>query len=117
LGIDKLIEFCSNKVGVTEEFPFNEDTLVFKVGGKIFCLLNLVPPHTINLKCNPEKVITLIEEHEEISPGYHMNKKHWITVDLSGTLSNKLIWELVNESYDLVCLKLPEKIKKELKIR
>ncbi len=115
MGIDELREYCISKIGVTEEFPFNEDTLVFKVGGKMFCLLNLVPPHSINLKCDPEKVISLIEEFEEISPGYHMNKKHWISVSLSGTLTNKFILGLVNDSYNLVFAKLSEKLKKKLK--
>jgi len=113
--IDELREYCISKIGVTEEFPFNEDTLVFKVGGKMFCLLNLVPPHSINLKCDPEKVTSLIEEFEEISPGYHMNKKHWITIKLSGTLTDKFIWESVCNSYDLVFAKLPQKLRRDLK--
>ena len=117
MELDKLREFCISKIGVTEEFPFNEDTLVFKVCGKMFCLLNLVPPHRINLKCDPERVMSLIEEFEDITPGYHMNKKHWITVSMSGTLTNKFILGLVKDSYDLVFSKISEKIKKELKIR
>ncbi len=115
MEIDILREFCLSKIGVTEEFPFNNNILVFKVGGKMFCLLNLIPPYSINLKCNPENLISLIEEFEEISPGYHMNKKHWITIKLGGTLTNKFILELVKNSYDFVYLKLPEKARNELK--
>jgi len=88
LDIDKLRDHCLNKAGVSESFPFDDGTLVFKVGSKIFCLVNLTPPLSINLKCSPEKAIEFREEYEEIKPGYHMNKKHWNTISLEGKLED-----------------------------
>ncbi|MCO6462681.1 MAG: MmcQ/YjbR family DNA-binding protein [Saprospiraceae bacterium] len=83
-----------SKPGAEESFPFDEHTIVFKVGGKIFALtgLNDIPP-SINLKCDPDKAIMLRESHDEIVPGYHMNKKHWNTVYFDSDLDNKLVKE------------------------
>ncbi len=114
MNIDTLQKYCVKKKGVTESFPFDEETLVFKVGGKMFCLINLTPPWSTNLKCDPEKAIELREEYEEIIPGYHMNKKHWNTVDLHGNLKESLIEELINDSYNLVLAGLPKKTKEKL---
>lgn len=98
--------------GVTEDFPFDEHTLAFRIGGKIFLLTGLNDfPATVNIKCNPERAIELREEYEEIIPGYHMNKKHWNTVNLEGNLSESLIKELIKHSYELVKASLP-KVKK-----
>lgn len=105
----ELSEYCLKKKGVTEGFPFDEETLVFKVGSKIFCLTNLTPPININLKCDPEKAIELREEYEEIKPGYHMNKKHWNTIDIEGLLEEKFIKDLIDHSYLLVVQKLTKK--------
>jgi predicted DNA-binding protein (MmcQ/YjbR family) len=82
--------------------------------GKIFALLNLEYPHSISLKCDPVRAIELREKYEDIKPGYHMNKKHWNTLDLTGTLDDKLIQELIDHSYELVVSKLPRKTKVEL---
>ena len=114
MNIDDLQKYCMQKKGVTESFPFDDETLVFKVAEKMFCLVNLTPPWSINLKCNPEKAIELREKHEEITPGYHMNKKHWNTVDLHGTLKDSFIRKLIDDSYDLVVAGLPKKIKAEI---
>lgn len=114
MNIDKLQKYCLNKKGVTEGFPFDEETLVFRVADKMFCLVNLTPPWSINLKCDPEKAIELREEYEEIIPGFHMNKKHWNTVDLHGNLKESLIEELIDDSYNLVFAGLPKKIKDNL---
>jgi len=114
MDIDELRKHCLKKAGVTEGFPFDNDTLVFKVGYKIFALINLNPPLSINLKCNPEIAIDLREEHEEIKPGYHMNKRHWNTIDLEGRLTNEVIIKLVNNSYDLVYQKLSNKEKEAI---
>ena len=111
MNIDSLQNYCLNKKGVTEGFPFDEETLVFKVAGKMFCLVNLTPPWSTNLKCDPEKAIELREEYEEIIPGFHMNKKHWNTVDLHGNLKESLIEELIDDSYSLVFAGLPKKVK------
>jgi len=114
MDIDALQKYCSKKKGVTEGFPFDEKTLVFKVGEKMFCLANLTPPLSINLKCDPERAIELREEYEEIIPGYHMSKKHWNTVDLHGTLKDSLIEELINDSYNLVVARLTRKVRTSL---
>lgn len=112
MNIEELREYCLSKKGVTEHFPFDEVTLVFKVGDKMFALTNLDGEPTVNLKCDPERAIELREQHSSIIPGYHMNKTHWNTVIMDGTVSDKLIYELVEHSYNLVFESLP-KIKRE----
>lgn len=114
MDIEGVRQYCIEKTMATEGFPFDETTLVFKVMGKIFALLNLEYPHSINLKCDPVRAIELREKYEDIKPGYHMNKKHWNMLDLTGTLDDKLIQELIDHSYDLVVSKLPRKTKEEL---
>jgi predicted DNA-binding protein (MmcQ/YjbR family) len=91
MNIESIREYCILKRGVTEEFPFGDDTLVFKVGGKIFAMTNLEGDLTINLKCNPEKAIEIREQFPSVTPGYHMNKKHWNTVVVDGSIRDKLI--------------------------
>ncbi|MFD2908900.1 MmcQ/YjbR family DNA-binding protein [Flavobacterium ardleyense] len=115
MNIQQLYEFCLSKIGVTEHFPFDQDTLVFKVGGKIFALTSLSNWEkgnpAINLKCNPDKAIALRAEFEAIEPGYHMNKTHWNTVHFNSDVSDKIICELITNSYDLVFMNLPIKIR------
>ena len=99
MNIEQIRENCLKKKGVTEEFPFDEETLVFKVMGKMFLLASLdTVPLQINLKCNPEKAIELREEYESVEPGYHMNKAHWNTITLDGTVPAKKIFEWINNS-------------------
>ena len=100
---------CLAKKHVTESLPFDEYTPVFKVYGKIFLLMSLDYPVSINLKCDPERAISLRETYNEITPGYHMNKNHWNTLQLEGNLRNNLIIELIDHSYDLVVKSLPKK--------
>jgi len=114
MNLEIIRTFCLSKKGVSEEFPFDEDTLVFKVMGKIFCLTSLDNPVSVNLKCDPEKAVILREEHEEIQPGYHMNKVHWNTVSLIGSLSDKFILDLIEHSYNLVVKGLSKTLKNEL---
>jgi predicted DNA-binding protein (MmcQ/YjbR family) len=114
MNIEEFREYCVAKPGVTEEFPFDENTLVFKVMGKMFALTDLVDEFSLNLKCDPEWAIELREQHPAIQPGYHMNKAHWNTVKMDGSLSQKLNLELIDHSYNLVVSKLPAKFKKEL---
>jgi predicted DNA-binding protein (MmcQ/YjbR family) len=114
MDIETLREYCLQKKGVTESFPFGPDTLVFKVGEKMFLLTNIDNPVSFNAKCDPERAIALREEHEEIIPGYHMSKVHWNTVSLRGRLSISLIKELIDHSYDLVYQSLPKKAKEEI---
>ena len=115
MDIESFRNYCLHKKGVTEEFPFDESTLVFKVMGKMFALVALerLPPQC-NLKCDPERAIELREEYDGlIIPGYHMSKKHWNTLMLD-SLSPDLIVELVDHSYDLVVSKLPKAIKEQM---
>lgn len=114
MDIESFRDFCLLKRGVTEEFPFDEETLVFKVMGKIFVLTDVDLFISINLKCDPEWAIELREKYSAILPGYHMNKKHWNTVTIDGSLSDALIRELIDHSYDLVVEKLPKGVKLEL---
>ena len=104
MNIETLREYVLQKPSVTEGFPFGEDTLVFKINNKIFLLVSLsAAPLQFNVKCNPDKAIELREEYpENILPGYHMNKKHWNTVIMDRKLKDKLVQEMIDESYHLV---------------
>ena len=115
MDIETLRTYCISKKGVSEDFPFDDVTLVFKVMGKMFALVSLERlPLQVNLKCNPEKAIELREEHDgAILPGYHMSKVHWNTLIVE-KISPKLILELIDHSYDLVVSKLTKKLKDEL---
>jgi len=99
---------------VTEEFPFDENTLVFKVMGKMFALTNLDSFESINLKCDPEDGVQLREQYSSVLPGYHMNKKHWITVLMDGSIPDKLIQEWIEQSYQLVASSLTKSQKIDL---
>jgi len=112
MDIEAFRKFCLSQKGVSEEFPFDEHVLVFKVMGKMFAATNLNnEDFTVNLKCDPEKAILLRDEYEDIQPGFHMNKKHWNTVFFEASLDNKMLKELISHSYDCVCSKLPKKDK------
>jgi predicted DNA-binding protein (MmcQ/YjbR family) len=102
MNIEILREYCLSKKDTTESFPFGEDTLVFKVGGKIFALANLDGDPTINLKCDPSFALELREKYPSVIPGYHMNKKHWNTVLLDGSIPDKEIFSWIDHSYNLV---------------
>ncbi len=115
MDIESLREYCLKKKGVAETFPFGESTLVFKVKGKMFLLTGLYEsPLQFNVKCNPEKVDELRERYDAIQPGYHMNKRHWNTVIVDGRLSEKMLREMIDESYALVVQSLPAKDRAEL---
>lgn len=114
MNIEDLREYCISKKGTTEAFPFDEDTLVFKVMGKMFCLTSLSEPDSINLKCDPEKAIELREQYPCVQPGYHMNKKMWNTVIIDGSVSKKLLKEWIDHSYDMVVAGLPRKVQSEM---
>ena len=116
MNIEEFRDYCLSKKGVTESFPFGEETLVFKVMEKIFALAGLdAQPATANLKCDPEKAMELREEYvAQIIPGYHMNKKHWNTVEIEGNLPPALIIELIDHSYNLVVKSLTKKLQAEL---
>lgn len=114
MDIEKFREYCLSKKGVTEELPFGPETLVYKVMGKIFALTGLDSEvFTVNLKCDPEKAISLREEFSFIIPGYHMNKKHWNTVNFERT-PTKMATELIDHSYEIVASGLTKKLQAEL---
>ncbi len=115
MNIEEFRDYCLAKKGVTESFPFDEVTLVFKVMNKMFALTGLErTPSQANLKCDPERSMELREEYDgEIIPGYHMNKHHWNTVMLEGNVPRDLILELIDHSYDLIVNSLPKKVHKE----
>ncbi len=112
MNIEEFREYCLTKKGITEEFPFDAHTLVFKVMGKMFALVALERlPSQVNLKCDPERAIELREEFDgAITPGYHMSKIHWNTIMLA-QVPPKLIYELVDHSYELVVSKFTKKLK------
>lgn len=115
MNIEQIREYCLKKKGVTEEFPFDEETLVFKVMGKIFLLASLDSiPLQFNLKCEPEKAIELREEYEAVRPGYHMNKRHWNTIKIDGSIAVNKILEWIDDSYNLVVLRLKKSDVKRL---
>ena len=98
-----LISYCTSKPFVTSDFPFDDEVMVFRICGKIFALLNIKSlENNISLKCNPELALILREEYKGITPGYHLNKKHWNTIICSGQLGDDEIFDLARLSYNLV---------------
>ncbi|CAN5279094.1 MmcQ/YjbR family DNA-binding protein [soil metagenome] len=116
MDIETFRDYCLLKKGVTEGLPFGPDDLVIKVMGKLFTIAGLDEvPLRVNLKCDPDRAISLREEYPStILPGYHMNKKLWNTVVLDGSLSNSFIFGLIDHSYELVVQGLTKKLQKEL---
>jgi len=115
MHIESFRSYCLSKSMVTEEFPFDETTLVFKVCGKIFALTGLDDPEfKVNLKCDPERALLLREEHNSIIAGFHMSKKHWNTVIMDGSFSDDFFMELIDHSYELVVQGLPKKLRDTL---
>ncbi len=103
MDVEQVRSHCLAKPGVTEDFPFGESTLCLRVGGKIFALIGLDSPSlSINLKAEPDYALELREQYPEVQPGYHMNKKHWNTVDFEGSLEDKLLRQLLDHSYEQV---------------
>ncbi len=114
MNIEQVREYCLSKKGVTEELPFDEVSPVYKVMGKIFLIASLNPPFTINIKCDPEKAVELRERYTAVTPGYHMNKLHWNTVEIEGTVKNSLIEDWIDHSYNLVVKGLKKSLREEL---
>lgn len=116
MDLEILRLYCIGKPAVTEGFPFDETTLVFKVMGKMFALLSLDSmPSQINLKCDPEKALELRAEYPAILPGYHMNKSHWNTLILDCSIPRQLVFDLIDHSYRLVFDGLPKKVREQVK--
>lgn len=118
MTIQDFYEYCLSKKGVSEHFRFDEDTLVFKVGGKVFALSSLTKwengKAAVNLKCNPERAIELREEYEGVQPGFHMSKVHWNTVTINSDVPEKLLCELITHSYELVFNSLTKKVRESI---
>lgn len=112
---DEYRELCLKKKGVSEGFPFGEPVLVFKVMGKMFALANIDKFDYINLKCDPIRSVKLRETFPGITPGYHMDKKHWNSVKTDGSIPEDLLIELIDHSYELIVKSLPKKVQEELK--
>lgn len=120
MNIEQLRDYCLNKKGVTDHFPFDENVLVFKVFGKMFLLTGMDSwekgEAAINLKCDPDYAQELRAKYNSVQPGYHMSKKHWNTIHLNQKeLPSKFIIELINNSYDLVVNGLPKKIRENIR--
>lgn len=118
MNIEQLYDYCLSKKAVTEHFPFDEDTLVFKVGGKMFCLTSLKVwengTPSLNLKCDPEKAVELRAEYDAITAGYHMSKVHWNTVAFHSDVDDKMMRELIDHSYELVLRSLSKKLRESI---
>ena len=115
MNAERFREYCLGKASVTEETPFGPDHLVFKIAGKMFALLALeeIPP-SANLKCDPDRALDLRDRYEQVRPGYHMNKKHWNTVDIDSGLPEREVTKMIDHSYDLVVQSLPKKAREKL---
>jgi len=118
MNLETFYEYCTSKRGVTEHFPFDEDTLVFKLGGKMFALSSLkqweAGSPSVNLKCNPDWALELRVQYDGIQPGYHMSKVHWNTVSVKSDVSDSFLKEMIDHSYDLIFSSLTKKIQNEI---
>ncbi|MFN6946576.1 MAG: MmcQ/YjbR family DNA-binding protein [Cytophagaceae bacterium] len=111
MNIEDFRNYCLSLPHVTEDLPFGPEALVFKVKGKMFALTHIENFESINLKCEPEKAVLLRESYQGVLPGYHMNKKHWNTILMDGSIPDDLIIEWTNESYKLVVNALPKSLR------
>lgn len=109
MDIEGFRNYCLSKKGATECFPFDRTTLVFKVMGKMFALTDVNDLFWINIKCLPEIAQELREKYPCVKPGYHMNKNHWNTITIDGSISDELLMEWIDHSYDLIVKSLPKK--------
>jgi predicted DNA-binding protein (MmcQ/YjbR family) len=117
MNIETLRRYCLAKPGVEEDFPFDESTLAFRVGGKIFLLTDIeAHPLEMNLKCDPDLAREWRSRYESVTPGYHMNKKHWNTVVADGSISASLMRDMIDHSYELVVAGLSKIARNSLKI-
>lgn len=106
MNIEELREYCLSLPQVTEDMPFDDETLVFKVGGKMFCFAALEGDLKMNLKCDPDEAIEIRETFPAVIPGFHMNKKYWNTVLIDGSISDSMLKVWILKSYKLVVAKL-----------
>ena len=114
MDIETFRLYCLAKPGVSEHLPFDDRTLVFKVGGKMFALCDLEEFNSANLKCDPERAVELREQYDAVTPGYHMNKTHWNTVKVDGDVNGRMLQELIDHSYELIVSSLPKREREKL---
>lgn len=118
MNLENFYKYCLSKKGATEHFPFDQDTLVFKVGEKMFALSSMkqweIGEPKVNLKCNPEYALELRAEYNDIQPAYHMSKIHWNTVGINSEVSDSFVKELIDDSYDLVFKSLTKNIQNQI---
>lgn len=114
MNIENFRKYCLSLKAAEEKMPFGEDVLVFYVKGKIFCLVSIDSFEQISVKCDPDKAVDLRDRYSAVIPGYHLNKKHWNTIRMDGSVSDRLITEWVRDSYNLVIKKLPKRVREEL---
>jgi predicted DNA-binding protein (MmcQ/YjbR family) len=118
MDLAKFREYCLSKPSATEGTPFGPDTLVFKVGGKIFAITSFDEvPARANLKCDPDLALELRDRYEQVRPGYHMNKKHWNTIDIESGIPDAEIRKMIDHSYDLVAKRLPKPKSRKRRVR
>jgi predicted DNA-binding protein (MmcQ/YjbR family) len=114
MNIEELREFCLSLPLVEEKFPFDQETLVFYIADKMFCLVNIIEFNSLNLKCDPDLALELRAQYLGVLPGYHMNKKHWNTVKVNEDIKDDLIKQWIKDSYNLVILTLPKSKRPDL---
>ena len=114
MNLEDIRDYCLKKASVTEGLPFGEDTLVFKVEGKMFLLTDIRSGNSFNVKCDPELAVELREKYPAVQPGYHMNKKMWNTVNFDGSLTTKQLMEMIDHSYTQVVKSLPKRIQDKM---
>lgn len=114
MTLEEFRAHCATFPGFSEDLPFGPEVLAFRVGGRIFALMDVDTFESVNLKCDPERAIDLREQHPGITPGYHMNKRHWNTVRTDGSVPHRLLLELARHSYERVRASLPKKVREEL---
>lgn len=118
MDLKELRRYCLGKPGAIEEHPFGPGALVMKVGGKMFAIIGEdSEPVTVSLKCEPEIALLLRDAHPSVAPGYHLNKRHWNTVTLDGTVDDERVREWIDDSFDLVVEGLPRKVRGEISRR
>jgi predicted DNA-binding protein (MmcQ/YjbR family) len=115
MNIEEFRSYCLSKPATTEHIPFGPSALVFKVMNKMFALADLDAFQTVSLKCDPEQATMLREQYAQVRAGYHMNKKHWNTIDMDGSISDAVVYQWIDASYQLVVAGLPKKAREQMK--
>lgn len=111
MDVESVRDYCLSLPRATEDFPFDDVTLAFRVEGRIFAMVDLESIDWFVLKCDPERAVELRERYSEITPAWHMNKRHWNQINLFGSLSDELVCALIRHSYSAVVLKLPRSVR------